>query len=98
MSGLRAPARCSTVLSGTNAANEGSRLKLNVVRRNRAGHQRLADRYPAVRQQYEGPAHEWRVRRIISMDIGGVVIPQKCDGYHIGGCGISLGFPPPTGD
>ena len=37
MSGLRAPARCSTVPSGTNAASRGSRLKLTVVRRIRAG-------------------------------------------------------------
>jgi hypothetical protein len=36
--GLRAPARCSTVPSGTHAANQGSRLKLKLVRRNRAGH------------------------------------------------------------
>ena len=35
--GLRAPARCSTVPAGTNAASKGSRLKLTVVRRNRAG-------------------------------------------------------------
>src|SRR5512139_2969947 len=35
--GLRAPARCSTVPSGTNAAIRGSRLKLTVVRRIRAG-------------------------------------------------------------
>jgi hypothetical protein len=44
MWGLRAPARCSTVPSGTNAASRGSRLKLTVVRRNRAGHLRLCDR------------------------------------------------------
>jgi transposase InsO family protein len=37
MWGLRAPARCSIVPSRTNAANRGSRLKLTVVRRNRAG-------------------------------------------------------------
>ena len=36
-SGLRAPARCSTVPSGTNAAIRGSRLKLTVVRRIGAG-------------------------------------------------------------
>jgi hypothetical protein len=30
--GLRAPARCSTVPSGTDAASQGSRLKLTVVR------------------------------------------------------------------
>ena len=36
-SGLRAPARCSTVSSGTNAASRGSRLKLTVVRRIEAG-------------------------------------------------------------
>jgi hypothetical protein len=35
--GLRAPARCSTVPSGTNSASEGSRLKLTVVQRIRAG-------------------------------------------------------------
>src|SRR5919198_5146493 len=35
--GLRVPARCSTVPSGTKAASEGSRLKLAVVRRIRAG-------------------------------------------------------------
>jgi hypothetical protein len=39
--GLRAPARCSTVPAGTNAASKGSRLKLTVVRRIWAGqHQR----------------------------------------------------------
>ena len=32
-SGLRAPARCSTIPSGTNAASRGSRLKLTVLRR-----------------------------------------------------------------
>ena len=32
--GLRAPARCSTVPAGTNAASKGSRLKLTVVRKN----------------------------------------------------------------
>src|SRR6187455_2366075 len=37
-SGLRAPARCSTVPSRTNAAIRGSRLKLTVVRRIGAGH------------------------------------------------------------
>src|SRR6187551_2162902 len=37
-SGLRAPARCSTVPSGTNAAIRGSRLRLTVVRRIGAGH------------------------------------------------------------
>ena len=31
--GLRAPARCSTVPAGTNAASKGSRLKLTVVRK-----------------------------------------------------------------
>ena len=36
--GLRAPARCSIVPPGTSAASQGSRLKLTVVRRNRAGH------------------------------------------------------------
>src|SRR4029079_19582503 len=36
-SGLRAPARCSTVPSGTNAAIRRSRLKLTVVRRIGAG-------------------------------------------------------------
>jgi hypothetical protein len=36
--GLRAPARCSTVPAGTNAASKGSRLKLTVVRRTWAGH------------------------------------------------------------
>src|SRR4029077_9778027 len=36
--GLRAPARCSTVPAGTNAASKGSRLKLTVVRRIWAGH------------------------------------------------------------
>ena len=36
--GLRAPARCTTVPAGTNAASKGGRLKLTVVRRNRAGH------------------------------------------------------------
>jgi putative transposase len=35
--GLRAPARCSIVPLGTSAASQGSRLKLTVVRRNRAG-------------------------------------------------------------
>ena len=35
--GLRAPARCSTVPAGTNAASKGSRLKLTVVRRIWAG-------------------------------------------------------------
>ena len=36
--GLRAPARCSTVPAGTNAASKGGRLKLTVVRRTWAGH------------------------------------------------------------
>ena len=36
--GLRAPARCSTVPAGTNAASKGARLKLTVVRRTWAGH------------------------------------------------------------
>ena len=36
--GLRVPPRCATVPPGTNAASEGSRLKLTVVRRNEAGH------------------------------------------------------------
>ena len=40
--GLRAPARCSTVPPGTNAASEGSRLKLTVVRKIRAGQSREA--------------------------------------------------------
>jgi putative transposase len=35
--GLRAPARCSTVPSGTNGAGKGSRLKLGAVRKIRAG-------------------------------------------------------------
>jgi len=35
--GLRAPARCSTVPAGTNAASKGGRLKLTVVRRTWAG-------------------------------------------------------------
>jgi hypothetical protein len=35
--GLRAPARCSIAPPGTNAASRDSRLKLTVVRRNRAG-------------------------------------------------------------
>src|SRR5207244_5070028 len=36
--GLRAPARCITVPQGAiDAASEGSRLKLTVVRKNRAG-------------------------------------------------------------
>jgi hypothetical protein len=37
MWGLRAPARCSTVPAGTNAASKGSRLKLTMVRRIWAG-------------------------------------------------------------
>jgi hypothetical protein len=37
--GLRAPARCLTVPQGTtDASNKGASLKLNVVRKNRAGH------------------------------------------------------------
>ena len=39
MWGLRAPPRCITVPQGANEGrNEGGGLKLNVVRRNRAGH------------------------------------------------------------
>ncbi len=37
MWGLRAPPRCTTAPLGANGASTGSRLKLNVVRRNRAG-------------------------------------------------------------
>src|SRR6266853_2996106 len=38
MWGLRAPARCSTVPPGTSKGrNQGGRLKLKMVRRNRAG-------------------------------------------------------------
>ena len=36
--GLRAPARCATAPCGATGRNEGSRLKLTLVRRNRAGH------------------------------------------------------------
>src|SRR6188508_2691963 len=45
-SGLRAPARCSTVPSGTNAAIRGSRLRLTVVRRIGAGQGRLVKKTP----------------------------------------------------
>src|SRR4029077_8050961 len=42
--GLRAPARCSSVPAGTNAASKGSRLKLTVVRRIWAGQSTLNER------------------------------------------------------
>jgi putative transposase len=43
--GLRGPARCATVPSGTNAASEGTRLKLTVVRRFGASHRLGTGRY-----------------------------------------------------
>ena len=46
--GLRAPARCSTVPAGTNAASKGSRLKLTVVRRTWAGHVELRPRWTFI--------------------------------------------------
>ena len=50
--GLRAPARCSTVPAGTNAASKGSRLKLTVVRRTWAGQR--ASRWQSRKQRRTG--------------------------------------------
>src|SRR3979490_2929958 len=61
--GLRAPARCSTASQGASgASNKGRRLKLKLVRRNRAGQPKLvlgiksADEIEVVRSQAQAAA------------------------------------------